>query len=143
MPTERTKTSRRGEIGGRVYPTPLPALAQRIVKTMPRTDDDLIFPGRITGKPIWPGSPFLKKMRALSGVEDFRFHTFRDTVATFLQDQQSAEHEIGLVLNHTGGGSVTASYIHSYPLKLKHKLLKQWADHIEALIAGDGVAVLR
>lgn len=143
VPTERTKTSRRGEIAGRVYPTPLPALAQRIIKTMPRIDDDLIFPGRIKGKPIWPGSPFLKKVRTLSGVADFRFHTFRDTVATFLQDQQCAEHEIGLVLNHTGGGSVTASYIHTYPLKLKRKLLKQWADHVEALIASEGVAVLR
>ena len=38
------------------YPTPLPALAQRIIKSMPRIDDNLIFPGRIKGKPIWPGS---------------------------------------------------------------------------------------
>lgn len=143
VPTERTKTSKRGEASGIVYPIPLPPLAQRIIKGLPRTDDNLMFPGRIKSKAIWPGSPLLKKVRELSGVDDFRFHAFRDTVATFLQNREHDEHEIALVLNHAGGGTVTRTYIHSYPLAKKRRMLEAWAEHVESIVAPEDVAVLR
>jgi hypothetical protein len=42
--------------------------------------------------------------------------------------------EIALVLNH-GSSDITAVYAHGHPTALKLKLLCEWSDHVEQLIA--------
>jgi len=73
--------------------------------------------------------------------KDFAFHTMRHTLATWFEDQKYSEWERGLVLNHSGSGSVTARYSHGRigPL-VKLEMLTAWAKHVEALVTPAGVS---
>jgi integrase len=134
VPFERTK----GKITRKrksPYFVPLPPLAQRILKGLPRRDDGLVFPklsiSRIKDKLVANGAP-----------PDFKLHTARHTIATWLEDEGKSEWERGLVLNHANSG-ITAKYSHGTPLALKRGLLEDWAAHVEGLIQPAGVAALR
>ena len=139
--TKSKKTAKRK----RVYLTPLPALAQRIIKPLLPNEDaetDLIFPGAHKGLPIWPGSPLQKKLVNAGAPSDFAFHTIRHTLATWLENQGHDQFDRGLVLNHAGSG-VTAGYSHGYAIDRKRALLDKWADHVEDLAKREGTALLR
>jgi integrase len=75
--------------------------------------------------------------------KDFFAHACRHTVATWLENQGHDEWERGLVLNHAGGGTVTAGYSHGYALDRKRDLLIKWSDHVERALSPSGVALLR
>jgi len=133
IPFERTKgklTRKRKT----TYIVPLPLLAQRIIKSLPG-DGEKVFPRidaqRIKDKLVAEGAP-----------ADFTLHVSRHTVATWLQNQNHSEWEVGLVLNHAASG-VTAGYSHGYPRDRKFELLTKWADHVERLVQPEGVALLR
>ncbi len=151
VPHERTKT-RKGQKEERVYIVPLPKLAQRIIKGLPRLDDDLVFPGREVGKPgkagrknarrpLVPGTALKAKVREKSGVADWTYHANRDTISTWLKDQGHSKYERALVLNHAEYG-VTADYSHSYPVELKRELLEKWADHVARTVQPKGAVLL-
>ncbi len=145
VPHERTKT-RKSQKEERVYLVPLPKLAQRIIKGLPRLDNDLVFPGREAGrkaprKPLVPGMSIKAKVRENSGVADWTYHACRDTIVTWLQDQGHSKYERGLVLNHSEGG-VTADYSHGYSVDLKRQLLDRWADHFAQTIQPKGAVLL-
>ncbi len=53
VPHERTKT-RKSQKEERLYLVPLPKLAQRVIRGLPRLDNDLVFPGRDAGEPLAP-----------------------------------------------------------------------------------------
>jgi integrase len=138
VPTERVKL--RAEIKRKkkpVYIVPLPALAQRILKTLPRKDGQLVFPGLFT-------TTVKRKLVKLGAPKDFKLHTARHTVATFFQNKGRSEFERGLLLNHSDSGTVTGGYSHGYPVELKRELLSEWAAHIEKLVEpAAGVTRLR
>lgn len=151
VPHERTKT-RKGQKEQRVYLVPVPKLAQRVIKGLPRLDDDLVFPGRDPGspkaggkkqprKPLVPGTALKAKVREVSKVMDWTYHACRDTISTWLQDQGHSEYERGLVLNHSEGG-VTADYSHGYPVELKRDLLEEWANHVAQEVQPKGAVLL-
>lgn len=149
IPFERTKSRKRS--APRVYPTPLPPLAQRILRDLARRraeedvaeeDRDIVFLSRKRGVPMDAGTPMKAKVRAASGVADWSPHAHRHTIATWLENAGHSEYERGLVLNHSGSG-VTAGYSHGYPVDLKRRLLTEWAAHVESVVAAEGVAVLR
>jgi integrase len=136
VPTARVKLKASAKLDKKpVYKVPLPPLAQRILKGL-RGDGAMVFPGldanRLKAKLVAEGAP-----------EDFLLHTFRHTAATWLQTAGRSEWERGLVLNHAGGGSVTSGYSHGYPVELKLAMLSEWADHIERLVAPEGISLLR
>jgi integrase len=138
VPTERVKmkaeTKRKKKP---VYVVPLPALAQRILKAIPR-HDAAVFPK------LDAGSALKAKLVKLGAPADFKLHTARHTVATFFQNKGRSEMERGLLLNHSGSGSVTAGYSHGYPIELKRDLITEWAEHIEKLVEpAAGVTRLR
>jgi integrase len=143
-PHELTK-SKKTVLRKRTYLTPLPPLAQRILKGVPNRDDapDLVFPGRHKGIPLDPGTPLSDKLIDLGAPKDFNFHAVRHTIATWLQNEGHSDYEVGLVLNHSGKGGVTAGYSHGYSLDLRRRLLQKWADHVEKLVTAEGVALLR
>ncbi len=141
IPHERTKT-KKSQKKERVYLVPLPKLAQRVIKGLPRLDDDLVFPGRDEGKPFVPGWVLRNELRRVSSVKDFTFHPCRDTVSTWLQDKGYSEHERALVLNHAGGGTVTGDYSHGYPIQLKRQLLEEWAAHVAKVVQPEGAVLL-
>lgn len=150
IPHERTKSRKTAK--PREYIIPLPSLAQRIIKALPKAHDDLIFPGRRLTPPnnngerkrlpIVPGKNLQKQIQDASGVADFKFHDCRDTVVSWLKDEGHSPYERALVLNHSEGG-LAATYAHGYPVELKRSLLEKWAGHVEALVQPEGVSVLR
>jgi integrase len=147
-PFELTK-SRKNTTKKRVYLTPLPPLAQRIIKGLPKRDgEDLLFPDLPVhrtrgGQSTFEGIKLVRKMIEHGAPEDFDYHAWRHTIATWLQVAGYSEWERGLALNHSSSGSVTAGYSHGYPLELKRKLLEKWADHIERLVQPEGAVLLR
>ncbi len=140
VPHERTKT-RKSQKEERVYLVPLPKLAQRIIKGLPRLDRDLVFPGCKAAKPLAPGTALKAKIRENSGVADWTYHACRDTISTWLQDQGHSKYERGLVLNYSEGG-VTADYSHGYSVDLKRQLLAKWADHVAQTVQPKGAILL-
>jgi integrase len=146
-PFELTKSKKRTSKKN-VYLTPLPPLAQRIIKALPRSNNDRLFPSLTVrktkaGQPVFVADRFLQRFTNLGVPKDFSFHVVRHTIATWLENKGHSEWERGLVLNHSGPGTVTAGYSHGYPLELKLKLLTEWADHVESLIQPEGVVLLR
>jgi integrase len=148
-PFEQTK-SRRSVTRRRVYLTPLPALAARILKGAlgNRAGEQRVFPTlpiyqTPSGQPWFDSSGLVARLIEHGAPADFSPHAVRHTLATFLQNAGHSEYEVALVLNHSGSGSVTAGYSHGYPLELKRALLAKWADHVEQLVAPSGVALLR
>jgi integrase len=134
VPFERTKGRQTRK--PLTYQTPLPPLAARIIQGLPRADGENVFPRidfqQLKTKLVKGGAP-----------KDFKLHTARHTVATWLQNQNRSEWEIGLVLNHANSG-VTAGYSHGYPLELKREMVEAWAGYVEKLVQpASGVAVLR
>ena len=121
---------------------PLPKLAQRIIKGLTRSHDDLLFPNSTSNGPMTPGTDLKEDIREKSGIADFTYHTCRDTVASWLQDQGHSEFERGLVLNHSESG-VTSDYSHGYPVELKRALLEKWTTHVERLVQPEGAQLLR
>ncbi len=140
VPHERTKT-RKSQKEERVYLVPLPKLAQRIIKALPRLDDDLVFPGREAAKPLVPGTALKAKVCENSGVADWTYHACRDTISTWLQDQGHSKYERGLIFNHAESG-VTADYSHGYSVDLKRQLLDKWADHVARTVQPKGAVLL-
>jgi integrase len=140
VPHERVKI-RKSATAKRAYIVPLPPLTQRIIKSLPRSDNELLFPGSQTGKALIPGPTLRRKIWKLSGVDDWGYHACRHTIATWLENEGHSEYERGLVLNHSAYG-VTAGYSHGYPTDLKRQLLEKWADHVAGIVQPKGVAVL-
>jgi integrase len=139
VPHERTKAKKTAR--PRPYIVPLPSLARRILKTMLRLDDKLVFPGRHAGRPMRPGTVLQKRIGVASGVKDFTFHVTRHSIASWLKAQGHSEWERGLVLNHSET-TVTAGYSHGTALDLKRQLLEKWAGHIEKIAApGEGANI--
>ena len=105
-------------------------------------DEDVIFPGRHEGKSFDPGTPFMRRVRKASDVVGWYPHAHRDTIATWMQNEGASEYERGLILNHAGSGSVTSDYSHGYPVDLKRKWMKRWADHVAKVVSSEGVELL-
>lgn len=131
-PFERTK-SRKTSKCQRVYLTPLPPLAQRILKSVPHRHNELVFPGRRDRTPLSPSGPLKRKLVAAGVPDDFAFHTIQHTVVTWLQNEGYSEYERRLILNHSGTGTVTSDCSQGYPIELKRTLLAKWADHVECV----------
>jgi integrase len=125
----------------RKYETPLPPLAVRIIKGLPRKDgSDLVLAGlpgvsinTATQRKRFTGTKLFRKLVKHGAPKDFYPHAMRHTVATWLENQGHSVWERGLVLNHASTG-VTAGYSHGHPLELKRMLLGKWAAHVEGLV---------
>jgi integrase len=137
VPFELTK-SRKKSTKKRVYLVPLPPLAERII---PLFGPGRVFPSlpiyrKKSGRQVFDGKDLKAALVEHGAPADFTFHGWRHTIATWLEDEGHSEWERGLVLNHSGSGSVTAGYSHGYPLELKRTLLAKWADHVEGIVNG-------
>jgi integrase len=149
-PFELTK-SRKPRTGKkkRVYLIPLPPLAQRIIRGLKqRGDSPLLFPSLIIsenkgGQKSHHDSALKARLKARGAPKDYYAHACRHTIATWLENEGHSEWERGLVLNHSGGGTVTAGYSHGYPLELKRRLLEKWARHVEQIVQPKGAVLLR
>jgi integrase len=125
-PPEWVKQSKkRASEKKRTYVTPLPLLAQRVLKRLPKTDDRVF--------PAFEPKVYVIRKLVLAGGPDGDFHRWRHTIATWLQGQGYSEEDCGLVLNHAHAGTATAGYCHGYPIARKRELLDKWAKYIERI----------
>jgi Arm DNA-binding domain len=139
-PFELTK-SKKTVSKRRVYLTPLPAMALRILKGMPLPSEPnaRLFPSLALhktkgGQLTYQDGKLQRRLIEHGAPADFAYHAMRHTIATWFENRGYSEWERGLVLNHSGTGTVTGGYSHGYPLELKLKLLTEWAGHIEDLL---------
>lgn len=126
----------------RSYLVTLSPLAQRIIRGLPKADDDLVFPGRHHGKPMDPGTWFQRKVQKASGVKGWGPHAHRHTMATWLENAGYDKHQRALALNHSEGGGVTAGYSHGFPLDKKRAVMEAWSDHVESVVKPEGAAAV-
>ena len=126
-----------------MYVIPLSPLARRVLAPLLAGDADLLFPSRIKdGAPASIGTQFQRKVRAASGVADWFPHAHRDTITTWLQGKGYDLYDRGLVLNHSGSGTVTGGYSHGFSLDRTRALLDEWADHVSGVVAAKGVELI-
>jgi integrase len=128
---DRTKT-------GVTHIIPLSDPAKTLLDNVPRiAGSDFVF--TTTGeKPISGWSYGKGKLDAASGVDDWRIHDLRRTVATGMQKLGIGLQTVEACLGHTSGGSrsgiVGVYQRHDYAAE-KRAALEAWANHI-ALLTG-------
>jgi integrase len=121
---------------------PLPALAVRILKGMPRVEGSpFVFPGR-SDKAMHVGSKVQDRIKKLSGVEDFTFHDARRTFRTGLDKLKVPPHVKLECLGHARQGVGDIHYSHYDYLDEQREAFEAWAAHVEKLVYPDGVVGL-
>jgi integrase len=130
IPGVRTKN-------GVAHFVPLSPQAQAILRVCPQLDDSaLVFPG-LRG----PFNGFGKAKGALDragGVNDWRLHDLRRTVATGLQRLGVRLEVTEAVLNHVSGsrGGIVGVYQRHDWADEKRAALNAWGEHVDAIVEG-------
>ena len=136
LPREITKSDR-------LHVVPLSGLAIETIETAPRIEGcDLLFPSRNgTDRPVSGFARAKRQLDTLSGVERWRLHDLRRTVASGLARFQTPPHVIEAVLNHRSGtiSGVAAVYNRYSYLDEKRQVLDAWAQYVAGLAAGNVV----
>jgi len=139
-----TPTGKRADTNKRRHPIPLPKLARRIIEGLPRKDENPhVFPGRHRGKHLEAGTDFKNKVIDESGIADFFCHACRHTVETRMAELRIAPHIRDLVMDHAPARGSGGGYDHHHYRDEVLEALETWAAHVEGIISGDGVRVLR
>jgi integrase len=82
-------------------------------------------------------------VQELSGIVDFFPHAIRHTVETRLAELRVPPHVRDLLLDHAPARGSGAGYDHHHYREEMLEAMELWADHIEGLVAPEGVKVLR
>ena len=117
-----------------------PMLAS-LLKTVPRTNNDFLFPSRHDHERPFNGfSKCKKKLDEISGVEDYTLHDCRRSISTVLASPpiSTAPHVIDALLNHVTGhatiSEVAAIYNrYKYQLEARSAMLSYEATLASAL----------
>jgi integrase len=121
---------------------PLPPKALSIVESVPeRVDRDCLFGERAAaGFTNWSFGKAALDKRLAGKVAPWKLHDLRRTAATRLADLGVQPHVIECILNHHSGfrSGVSGTYNRSPYLNEMRTALALWADHLKALIEGDG-----
>jgi integrase len=142
IPPERLK-NKGGKHRDRPFVVPLPSLAKRVLQAQSRIEgEDLVFPGRVKGKPMNGWSKHKQKISTASKIKDFTFHDARRTLATNLAALGVLPHVQSVCLGHTLQG-VTEKHYNKYAyLEEKREAFEKWAQHVSKVLWPDGVVRL-
>lgn len=133
----------------RLHGIPLPKLAQRIIAPLKPKESEkgssspFVFPGRVRGTHIDPGSSLMEDVREESGVKDFFLHALRHTMETRLAELKVAPHLRDLVLDHAPVRGAGAGYDHYHYHDEMAEALEAWAEHVENVVSPKRARVLR
>lgn len=133
IPSTRTKN-------GKPHELPLSEQACEIVRAASEAADDSpwLFPGEISGKPVRRDT--LKDqpiaLRAALGMEPWRSHDLRRTVATWLGENGFSGEVIERILNHSKQGVTDRHYNHAALREPMRRALEAWADALSAIVEG-------
>ena len=113
---------------------PLPNQAQRLVDQLIEKEDNfLIKSGRNGDRPVNGFSKAKLQMDRLSGVENWKFHDLRRTVATNLTKLGIDRLILQKIINHSERG-VTQIYDRYSYMDEKREALQKWADKLDEII---------
>ena len=122
IPSARTKTQTAQEL-------PLSPQALIILESLPRLQSDLVFPARARDAPISGWSKWKNELDEASGVQGWRVHDIRRTVATGMAGIKVNHLIIERVLNHKIGG-IAAIYNRFAYTDEKRAALECWAQRV-------------
>jgi len=108
----------------------------KIISSIPKTNDTLLFPARGLNKPISGYSKRKKKLTKNSDTSDWTVHDIRRTVATGMAKLKIPPHIIEKVLNHSTGslGGVAGIYNKYEYLDEMREALSLWDIHLSKVI---------
>lgn len=120
----------------RLHGVPLPQLALEVLEPIrpARRDVESVFPGRVKGTLLHPGSTLQKKIRKLAGIEDFILHALRHTVETRTAELGVLPHIRDLLLDHAPSRGAGAGYDHYHYTNEMREALELWAEHLRMLV---------
>ena len=128
--------------------TPLTEEMKSILQLIPKTGE-YVFTTTYGLKSLNCFSKIKSRLIDISGIQNWTFHDFRRSMATFLGDKGYEYHNIMLVLNHSDH-SVTSIYNRSNQFKKKYETLTFWNDNFnnklhfnKAYIGGVGPSYLK
>ena len=129
IPAERNKSNR-------TLVLPLSPMVIELIRSIPKTIDDRVFPAR--GNDSASPSGFSKSKRRLdaaSEVADWTLHDLRRTAATGMARLGVAPHVVERILNHTTGvlGGVAGIYNRFEYLPEMRMGLEIWNEHVKSV----------
>lgn len=130
LPPENVKANRGHDI-------PLSEMAVKILESLPRFDGPYVFSMTHGVKAIAGFGKTKPTIDKVFGVDDWRIHDLRRTAATGMAELGVPLPTISRILNHSEGG-VTRLYARYSFLNEKRQALNLWAQHIHAIMHGDG-----
>ena len=128
LPASNTKS-------GRAHEVPLTDPCMEILQSVPRIDNQLLFPARGKDHPISGFSKWKTRLDGLSGVDGWRLHDLRRTAATGMARFEVPPHVVERILNHTSGtfGGVAGVYNRFGYLPEMRDALEKWSEHVMSL----------
>lgn len=135
IPAENTKNKKEHFI-------PLPPLAIELIEKLKplNSDHDYVFNSLIKANtPINAHSKITKRISKVSGVNSFRIHDIRRTVATLLAKEGTPRHVLKKILNHTEGerADITSVYDRYDYLDEKRQALMGLERSIQLITTGE------
>jgi integrase len=131
LPAEANKS-------GRPHEVPLTADTVRVLDSLPRLHDVLVFPAHRlqADTPVSGHSKAKRRLDDVSGVTDWTLHDIRRTVATGMAQVKVPPHVIERVLNHASGtfAGVAGVYNRFGYLEEMREALDAWEHHLYSLL---------
>jgi integrase len=132
LPGSRTKNG----IEHRIPLSPTAIGLLRALEALGSGASPFVFPGGRTGRPVANPQEWILRIRARAGLENFRFHDLRRTVASGMTAIGVQRLTVSKLLNHTEGG-ITAVYDRTSYDPEKRAAVVRWDRHLERLLTPD------
>jgi integrase len=98
-------------------------------------DDEFVFPGGRSGCPVANPQKWLARLRKRAGIDDFRLHDLRRSVASHMTALGVPRLVVSKLLNHAESGVTSVYDRHSYDHEKRSALLS-WERKLNQIVAG-------
>ena len=119
----------------RVHVVPLSEMALDILRTVPRLDDEFVFPSPKPGQPVKNLGKAAERAKQASGIADFRSHDLRRTCGTGITGLGFSRFVMDRCLGHLEPGVGGRYDRHDY-LNEKTAALDAWGAKLNEILTG-------
>jgi integrase len=126
---------------GRGHIVPLVPEVMGILRSVPRLENNMLFPSRAgEGRAFSAFSKSKERLAVRARVQAFRLHDLRRTAATRMASLGVAPHVVERLLNHTTGilGGVAGVYNRFKYREEVRRALELWTGHVRQLVGSEG-----